>query len=186
LYTLLHVYLANLVSITEDTMRQHFTRALALACLTSFGLTAQVAAERTFSFVHTDGSRNLQEIATVVRSTGDIRELAVDAEKKSLTMRGTADQAAIAEFLILALDRAQAPTDDTSEHHVGGATDDVVRIFYLPTGSTIAGFQQSATNIRRITRIPRAFTYTGHRALVVRASASQVAEVAKLVAALPR
>ena len=55
-----------------------------------------------------------------------------------------------------------------------GASDDVVRLFYLTHTPTVRDFQEVATLVRTIAGFKRAFTYNEPRAYVVRGTMAQI------------
>ncbi|MEK7753816.1 MAG: tetratricopeptide repeat protein, partial [Acidobacteriota bacterium] len=59
--------------------------------------------------------------------------------------------------------------------------DHVVKVFYLQNVTTVQELQEIATNVRSVTDIRRLFTYNSQNAIVVRASADQVALAEKLI-----
>ncbi|MDP2997327.1 MAG: cohesin domain-containing protein [Bryobacterales bacterium] len=59
--------------------------------------------------------------------------------------------------------------------------DHVVKVFYLQNVTTVQELQEIATNVRSITDIRRLFTYNSQNAIVVRATADQVALAEKLI-----
>jgi general secretion pathway protein D len=59
--------------------------------------------------------------------------------------------------------------------------DEVTKVFYVPNASSVQEFQEIANAIRTVTEIRHLFTVNGGRALIVRATADQVALVEKLV-----
>lgn len=141
-------------------------------------------ASRVFHLHHIDQTPDLNEFATMVRTISDISHVSADAAQKTLSVRGTESQIAIAEFLFTELDRQTVPDSVSQEYKVANNADDVVRLFFLPNAATIQNFQEIATTIRTITEIRRVFTYNTPRALAVRGSADQVAATAFLVSEL--
>jgi len=135
---------------------------------------------RVFYLAHTDTVQNLQEVATLVRSTVDIRYLFTYNANNAVAMRGTSDQAALAEWLVGELDK---PVKDSAvhEYRMSGTAEDVVRVFYLPHSGTVQHFQEIATSIRTTTQIRRAFTYNAPRALTLRGTADQIAQANHLI-----
>ncbi len=59
--------------------------------------------------------------------------------------------------------------------------DHVVKVFYLQNVTTVQELQEIATNVRSVTDIRRLFTYNSQNAIVVRATADQVALAEKLI-----
>lgn len=77
-------------------------------------------------------------------------------------------------------------TTSTVPEYRTPAVDDGITIFYLPASKSITELQAEGVRIRRSTNNPRLFTYSSQRAIVVRGTASQLAEVRELVARAPR
>src|SRR5688500_18177758 len=70
----------------------------------------------------------IQELATVMRSTADIRELSVNAAERSVTFNGAPEQNRIAEWLVPRLD-VTGPRPVGFPFQVGA--EDIVQVFYL-------------------------------------------------------
>jgi VanZ family protein len=133
----------------------------------------------------------LQEIAAVIRSTAGIRRVFIYTPRRALALRATADQMALATWLIHELDEpANAqPTPPSrnpapQEYRLPG--DDVARVFYLTHPETPQQLQEIVTTIRSIADIRRAFIHNAQKAAVVRATNEQVALAAWLVNELDR
>src|SRR5690242_4758820 len=60
---------------------------------------------RVFTFAHTEAPQHVQEVLNGVRSIGGITKLAFDPEARALTISGSADQVAVATWLITEVDR---------------------------------------------------------------------------------
>jgi hypothetical protein len=146
---------------------------------------AEQNVERVFHFTYTDDVQNYQQMATVIRSTLDIKQLSIDAGNRTMTLRATPEQIAAAEWLFRTLDRtAGSEATESPEYRMPGNDDDTVRIFYLTKAETVEALQQQATRIRSATGFRRAFTYNVLRALVVRGTAEQVAHAERLITEL--
>lgn len=130
--------------------------------------------DRVFYLTHTDTVQQFQEVATVIRTIADIREVTTDNDQKSVTVHTTAGQIAMAEWLFNELDTQTVQASVPHEYAVPAATDDVVRLFYLPDTATVQDFQEVATVVRTIADFRRAFTYNERRAFVVRGTVAQI------------
>jgi len=130
--------------------------------------------DRVFYLTHTPTIQQFQEVATVIRTMTDIREATFNNEQKSVTVHAAAGQIAIAEWLFNELDNPAVQPSILHEYRVPGATDDVVRLFYLTQTPTVQDFQEAATLVRTIAGFTRAFTYNEPRAFVVRGTAAQI------------
>ena len=62
--------------------------------------------DKVFYFTHLETPQAMQEVSNAVRSIGDIRDVSLDAAERSLTVKGTADQIAIAGWLTAELDKS--------------------------------------------------------------------------------
>ncbi len=148
---------------------------------------AQQDQDRVFDFVNTAGAQQVQEIATVVRSIGDIRQLTVDATERTMSVQGTPDQIALAGWLLEQLDQPrnqQASSSRSSavlEYRMLDAGDDnVVRVFYAPYAKTVQELQEVTVVVRATADIRRMFAYNGGKVVAARATAGQIALAAWL------
>jgi len=129
--------------------------------------------------------QDFQEIATSVRTVADIRRVFTYNAPRGLVLRGTADQLALAEWLLGELDQpVDSHTAAVHEYRMAGGFDHdegTVRVFYLTHTPTTQAFQEVATATRTIADIRRVFTYNAARAMVVRSNPDAVALAAWLV-----
>ncbi len=116
--------------------------------------------------------QSIPELATVTRSTADIREASANPTDRTITVNGTTQQNAIAEWLVSRLDTT-GPQPAAGPFKAG--PDDMVRVFYLNTPETVQQVQEIGTVARSIAEVPRAFIYTPAKALVARGTADQIA-----------
>jgi hypothetical protein len=154
----------------------------ALSTCVVFGQDASVT--RVFQLHHVETAQDLNELAVLIRTVADISDATTDTVQKTVSVRGTASQIAIAEWLFTELDRQTLPDSVTQEFKVPNSADDVVRVFYLPNTATVQAFQEIATTIRTIAEIRRVFTYNTPRALAVRGTADQIAAAAFMIGEL--
>jgi hypothetical protein len=157
-----------------------FAIAALFASLASGQPPAEPSLDRVLHFTHAETVQSFQEMATVIRSTTDIRQLSVDGERKTLALRGTAAQAELADWLFHELDRpasGQPPAQHsaTREYRMPGNRDDVVRVFYPAHAETVQNLQEMATVIRAIADILRLFTFSAPRAIALRGTSGQLA-----------
>jgi hypothetical protein len=141
---------------------------------------AEQSVDRVFHFTQIETLQGFQEIATVMRTVAEIRQLSVNAAPRALAMRGTADQIALAEWLFSELDkptRAVQPSQDSGAHEyrVPGRGDDVVKVFFLTHTNTAQGLQEIVTAIRTIADMQRIFPCNAPPAVTLRGTADQVA-----------
>jgi hypothetical protein len=140
---------------------------------------------RVFYPTHTGTPQGLQEMATDVRTIGNIRRLFTYNGPSALILRGTASEIALAEWLVNQLDQPpnqppQAPTPH--EYRPSGTVDDLVRVFFLTHAESPQHLQQIATEVRTTAEIKRIFTYNALRSLIARGTAAQIALADRLIA----
>jgi type II secretory pathway component GspD/PulD (secretin) len=157
-------------------------RHLAIAALVVSVASAQPPGEnvdRLLRFVHTDQTQSVQEIATMIRSMSDIQQLSVDMPQRSVALRGTSAQVALAEWLFNEMDqpknRQTVQNLAPHEYRLSGSADDVVRVFYVANTQTPLQLQEVAVVVRSVATIPRLFTCNAPRAIAVRGTAAQIA-----------
>ena len=132
---------------------------------------------RVFYLTHAETTQKLQELATIVRSTGDIRRLFTYAAPRAMVARGTADQIALAEWLVNNLDTPAKVANPVERKYLmppGKDRDNVVRVFYLVHTETVQNLQEVATLVRSISDIRRLFVYTSPRAIATRGTPEQI------------
>lgn len=130
--------------------------------------------DRTFYLTHTATTQQFQEVATAIRTIADIKLISTDNDQKRVSVRATAPQIAIAEWLFNELDSPIAQPALPHEYRPPGTSDDVVRVFYIISAPTVQDFQEAATLIRTMTDIRRVFTYNARNALTVRGTDAQI------------
>ena len=135
---------------------------------------------RVFFLRYPKGPQELQEVATIVRSIGEIRRLFTYNAPKAMAARGTADQMALSEWLINVL--GTPPQNSTAnEYRLAGTSDEVVRVFYVTHADTPQRLQEIATEVRSTAKVRWLFTYNAPRALALRGTASQMALADRLI-----
>ena len=160
-----------------------------LVAFAGTGQTPTQSQERVFYLTSDEAPQDLQEISTLTRAITDIGAISSDAARRSLAVRGTPDQVALADWLIHELDRpshAQPPAPygqnpTPTEYLLPFSVDNVVRVFYLNRAESPQQFQEIAAVIRSMADIRRVFIYTPRRALALRATADQTALAAWLI-----
>jgi hypothetical protein len=133
--------------------------------------------DRTFHFAHTESVQSMQEIATAIRTVGDIKDVSVDTAQKSFTVDGTMEQIGFADWLFTGLDRIVPvqPDSATREYRLSGGPDNIVRLYYVDHGQNVQEFQELATAVRTVGDIRRVYTYNAARAIIARGTADQLA-----------
>jgi hypothetical protein len=134
---------------------------------------------RIFNLTYAPTIQDFYEVATVIRTVGDVRHVFAYAAPRAMIVRSTPDQVALAAWLVEQLDQP-TETNAASPEYRMPATDDrfdevVTRVMYANNAQTIREFQEIATAVRAIANIRRVFTYNRRRAMVVRSDARAVA-----------
>ena len=123
---------------------------MAFAASLAFGQT-----NRVFQLTQDQNKQELEEIATVLRATGDIQQVSIDDINRTVTVDGTAGQIAMADWLVRQMDLpANGPLSGVHEYRPAAGSDDVVRVFYLTHASTVQELQQIVTTVRSVAACP--------------------------------
>ncbi|MBZ5601976.1 MAG: hypothetical protein LAO79_06695 [Acidobacteriia bacterium] len=131
---------------------------------------------RLFYLPNTKTVQMFQEVATLIRTTADIRRVFTYNAPRAMIIRGNGDQVALAAWLVEAIDQS-SKTGSPAEYHMPADSDPrgdtVVHLFHIAHAASIQDFQEIATAIRMIADIRRVFTYNEPRLFVARGSAEQ-------------
>jgi hypothetical protein len=127
--------------------------------------------------------QQFQELATMVRTITEIRSVFAYNETKAMVFRGTADQIAMADWMIGDIEKSAAgprPHSVSRQYLLPASptptpNENITQVFYLANTPTVRDFQELATLMRTIAEIRRVFTYNTPRALAVRGTADQLA-----------
>lgn len=130
----------------------------------------------TVTIPNAAGIQNFHEVATLVRSIAEIRQMTTDNSKQTVTITAPADQFAMAQWLFREVDivpGSQALPASGHEYKVG--PDDIVRVYSIGAPSSVQDFQEVATMVRSLADIRSVFTYIAPRVLALRSTAKQLA-----------
>jgi len=133
---------------------------------------------KMFYLQHTHGGQEIQDLATVVRSISEVRRLFTYNQEPLITVRTTASQSELVDWLVVQLDQAK-PIE--VEYRVSGDDDEVVRIFPLSMAQTPQQLHALATQVRTETKVRRLFTYTTRRVIAIRGTKAQLAQARELL-----
>ena len=158
-----------------------FTRAFAVLLAALFPAAAAQVTERVFNLTQAQTVQSLQEVVTVIRTVARIHEVSLNDERKSVTVRGTADEVRLVEWLVAALDQ---PATVPQEYGVPGAVDDRFRVFHLTYAQTPRDLQEMATLIRSLADAQYIYVYTPSKALVLRGNAWRISLAEWLISEL--
>ena len=152
-----------------------------------FAVVALVRAdERTLQLTNPSTLRGMQEIATILRTVGDIKNLSLDAPHASFAVSGTPAELDFAEWIVHQVDRPAGwqPSEQdrnnpsTREYHLApGTPNGVARAFYLTSTLQPRPTQETLTILRTVLDVQKIFNYTDHHILVYRGPAAQVEAV---------
>ena len=125
-------------------------------------------AVRIFYLNPTDTPQSIQELVNAVRSLTELQRVVAYNPQKAMVARGTADQVAMAEWLLNALEKPSAAASTGSYPYPD--TSEVTRVFFVKGVS-----QELLNEVRSTAKILRAVLLTAPSALAVRGSVGQVA-----------
>ena len=134
-----------------------------------------------YGLAHTNSPSGLQQTLTNLRVVLSIQKIYQQTPAALLAIRGEPAQIQLAQWLLSKLDTA-APGETGNQMQVPGGKDDVIRIFYLPTGADVQGAFKS---LSASMKIPVSYPQTTPPAIVVRSTADQVALAGRLLAGTP-
>jgi hypothetical protein len=145
---------------------------------------AQENDERVFHFTGGQSVRDMQEIATALRSVYD-RDVSVDTAQRILTVRPAGDPMGAVEWVFQQLDRP-GESPERREYLIPEGAENVVRVFYPNHARTVQDLNEMATTVRAIGGIRRVFTYNKipSGAIVLRGTPSQAAMAEWMIAQL--
>ncbi len=138
---------------------------IGLAIVSAGLVYGQASVTRTVHLVNIGTPRGLQEAATVLRTVCDVSKLSIDTPASTITVTGTPDLTALAEWALTAID-APGPMA-AQQYSVPGGKDDIVKVVYL-VNTMQAGAQELLTQLRMVLDLPKVFNVTGPRALAFR------------------
>ena len=150
---------------------------LAFAASVAFAQTNQV-----FQLTQKENQQQMEEIATVIRGTAELRQVSVDDLKGTLAVEGTTAQIATAAWLVRQMDQpANGPFSRVYEYRPPAGSDDVVRVFYVNHAARPQELQEIVTTVRSVADIRRVFVYNPMRAAIVRGTSQQISLAAWIV-----
>jgi hypothetical protein len=143
---------------------------------------------RVFYLSNTATVQSFGEVATAVHALFGSWRLFTYNALRAIIVRGSAEQAAVAEFVFNEIDKPAISTDSSHaiehthspEFRMRIMEDNVVRVFYLPNTRTVADFQLLSFIARVATDIRWMFMYNAARAVATRANEERLAAAAWL------
>ena len=148
---------------------------------------ATTPVDRVYHLTHADTPEEMNEIATAVRSLGDIRQIFVIAKDKVMTVHAASDKMAFADWLVGELNRAAPdPSSTAHQYRVPGADDEVVRMFYLAHSRRPQDTLEIVTAVRLVVDVKRIFVSNRLKAMAVSGTEAQMHMVEWLVGELDK
>jgi hypothetical protein len=138
---------------------------------------------RVFSLAYVQTLAELQELINLVRSMSDMQRVFPYNSLKLLVARGSADQIALADWLVQQLDHpvvTPAPETGTREIQVTPTIVRTVRVFYLSHNQSPQDIQGIIDQLRT-TGTQRIYHYNAQKAVAVAGTADQIAAAENLV-----
>jgi hypothetical protein len=134
---------------------------------------------RVFFVRNLPQSRSLQEMATIIRSIGEIRRVFTHRGRSAIAVRGSAAQTNVTAFLLRELDQPAGVRADSAQHQL--TPDTIVRVFYLSRAQPVAELQEIGTLVPHIGQIRHLFTYSASRAIAIRGNPEQTRLAQRLI-----
>ena len=139
---------------------------------------------RLFALKHVTTPLQMQELTNLVRSISDIQRVFPYNALHQLVVRSSAEQMAIAEWLIQQLDRppdTPAPDAGSRDMPWGLHGTHTAKVFYLTHGQTPQQTQAVLNQIKNATRMERGYPFHTLRALALRGTPEQMTAAAALL-----
>ncbi len=147
-------------------------------------------AVRLFYFTHGETPQEIQEFVNLVRTMAEIQRASTYFERRTIALRGTSSQIALAEWLFAGLDQpvdaAGAAKTAAYDFPLSTGGVEAVRLFSLSRFEPPENLQHMMNLIRTITDMPRIYTYAPRRAIVARGTPAQIAVTEWLVRVLDK
>jgi hypothetical protein len=138
--------------------------------------TANQVTSRTYRFTGpAPSARDYQELATVIRTVGDARDVNLDAEAGQIAFSGRGEVPEMSEWLLRQLDKAPGARPSEAPEFHSAQKDDNVAVFYAAHATGPRYMQEVLTVLRTVADVQKLFSYRALNALAVRGPAAQIA-----------
>lgn len=147
---------------------------------------ASMAAAQTsqvFHLTQNETQQQINEIATTIRSIGNIPQIMADVSQGTVSVSGTPAQLDMAGWLLKELDCTR-PLSGLQKYRPATGTDDAVQVFFLVNPQTPQELQEIVTNVRSVGDIRQLSSYYTLRAVVIRGTSGQIAMAAWIISQL--
>jgi hypothetical protein len=151
-------------------------------CLTAFASLA-CADDRTIHFIHPVTARGMQEIATLFRTVGQIRDVEPDPANASFLVKGSPAELDFIEWMGHQLDHpanwqptGQEKTNPAAREYrlAPGERNGIARSFHLESTLKPQTVQELLTILRTVLDVQMIFNYTDRQMLVYRGTPVQL------------
>ena len=139
---------------------------------------------RVFSLAYAETPLSLQELTNLLRSLISMQRVFPYNALKLLVASGSADQMAVAEWLVQQVDRPPGPpVRDAGTRDIQWTFKimHTVRVFYLTHDQSPQEIQGIISQLRSATKVDHIAPYSAQHAIAVAGTADQMAAVARLV-----
>ena len=131
---------------------------------------------RVFHLRHVDTPDLLQSVVNAVRITVDIQRISSLNTSKTVVLRGTSDQVALADWLVPRLDVAGPhPGAPLESDQITGVHDSEIRILHASHTPTPAGLQEMVNCLRTVADLNRVFPIAQQQVIVFRTTPESAA-----------
>ena len=131
---------------------------------------------RVLYAVHRMSPAGLNEMATTLRTVGDIQAIFIRSTPPGIAFRTSPAKARLADWLFQQLD--VQPDDQMRaqlhEYRLKGDPDEVARVYYLKSGDSQQQISEIATAVRSVANVSRIFTCVNTNALALRGTADMI------------
>ncbi len=150
--------------------------------------------ERRLEVKNAPTDQAFMEMANGVRTVIEIRDFSANGAQRTITMHGTPEQVAGAEWLFQQLDQpiGNAENDGAQfkmDEVVGPQKqpiEGVIRVFHFKNPANVQDFVEIANAIRTVTETRRLFTYSPSMAMMIRDTPDKAAAIEWLVGQLDK
>lgn len=136
-------------------------RAVCASALAAIAALSVFADERTVHLSNPPNEQGFRELATVVKTVGQVRGANFDAAGATFTLEGEPAAVGVAEWLIKAL-------ENPGDQGFRAGADDVARVWTLRTEASPRDVQEILTVLRTVADVKGIFNYTPTHSLALR------------------
>ena len=122
--------------------------------------------ERAF---HLNAPQNLQDVVTTLKTVANLRDVAKDDASATITVKGTAADLALVDWLMPKLETNQG----VQEHRLSDS--DVVLVYPLAHTATTRGLQEVITTLRTVADLQRIYVINAASIIPLRGTPNQIA-----------